>query len=215
MNKIKKKRKLAVRANRGLVVDQRKESILQLAKDLSSSDEVLKKFEKNIKKKVVSKKHNKYEEYQEELKEELLRVLTVVGSDSHYNLANTTDQAFGALAVDFCKQVIQEYKCETSSEKALAELLASSYIRYLKVANRLDTSISGDYLSKERNAFMTILSKELDRAFRTYLTALTTLKQLKNYPVRLNIKATTAFVAQNQQVNAMSKKVEANEKINT
>ena len=206
MKKIKKKGKLALRTNRGLVVDQRKESILQLAEDMYSADEVLKKFEKNIKKKVVSKKHSKREEYRRELKEELSKVLEVVGSDSHYNLANTTDETFGVLAVDFCKQIIQEYKCETPSEKALAELLTSAYIRYLRVANRLDTGISSDYLSKERNAFMTILSKELDRAFRAYLAALTTFKQIKSHPIRLNIKATTAFVAQNQQVNAMSKK---------
>jgi len=198
----KKKSRSLSKTGSGLTVDQRKRSILQkdvlrLAEDLYSSDEMLNSLYKSIKKKVVSKKHRK---------EELLKVLVVVGSDSHYNLANTTDETFGVLAVDFCKQIIQEYKCETPSEKALAELLTSAYIRYLRVANRLDTGISSDYLSKERNAFMTILSKELDRAFRAYLAALTTFKQIKSHPIRLNIKATTAFVAQNQQVNAMSKK---------
>jgi hypothetical protein len=45
------------------------------------------------------------------------------------------------------------------------------------------------------------MGKELDRANRIFLNALMTLKQLKNPPLELNIKAGNAFFGQNQQFN--------------
>jgi hypothetical protein len=46
------------------------------------------------------------------------------------------------------------------------------------------------------------MSKELDRANRQFITALTTLKQMKTPSIEINVTAKTAFVGKNQQFNA-------------
>ena len=46
-----------------------------------------------------------------------------------------------------------------------------------------------------------MISKELDRANRQFITALTTLKQIKAPSLEINVKTKAAFVAQNQQLN--------------
>jgi hypothetical protein len=46
-----------------------------------------------------------------------------------------------------------------------------------------------------------VMSKELDRANRQFITALTTLKQMKAPSIEINVTAKTAFVAENQQFN--------------
>ena len=59
-----------------------------------------------------------------------------------------------------------------------------------------------------------MLSKEVDKAHRQLIMALTTLKQIKNPPVEFNVKAKTAFLAQNQQINAVNNPVQQDENIN-
>ena len=49
---------------------------------------------------------------------------------------------------------------------------------------------------------MAVMGKELDRANRHYLTAIQTLRMLKQPPMQLNIRANTAVVGQNQIVQA-------------
>ena len=68
-------------------------------------------------------------------------------------------------------------------------------------------------ISSEKNGYLAILSKELDRAHRQLITALTTLRQIKNPPIEFNVKAKTAFVAQNQQINAINNPIQQNENI--
>lgn len=46
------------------------------------------------------------------------------------------------------------------------------------------------------------LGKELDRANRTYLSAIQTLRMMKQAPLQITVKAQTAFVGQNQMVQA-------------
>ena len=56
-----------------------------------------------------------------------------------------------------------------------------------------------------------MLSKERDRAHRQYLSTIMTLKQLKAPAIEMNIKAKTAFVSQNQQINVPQAPKENNE----
>ena len=45
------------------------------------------------------------------------------------------------------------------------------------------------------------MSKHIDRANRQFITALTTLKQIKMPSLAISVKTKAAFVAQNQQLN--------------
>ena len=54
------------------------------------------------------------------------------------------------------------------------------------------------------NGAYKVASQELDRANRHFINAVATLKQLKSPTMNIQVKATNAFVAQNQQVNTAS-----------
>jgi hypothetical protein len=60
---------------------------------------------------------------------------------------------------------------------------------------------NADGVSSEINGYCAVMSKELDRANRHYLSALATLKQLKSPPFQIQVRTQNAFVAQNQQIN--------------
>jgi len=60
---------------------------------------------------------------------------------------------------------------------------------------------AGEYLSKERTNHLSVMSKQLDQANRQFITALTTLKQIKMPSLAISVKTKAAFVAQNQQLN--------------
>ena len=69
----------------------------------------------------------------------------------------------------------------------------------------LSVYISGDRpITNELNNYYNFLSKEIDRAQRQYITGLQTLKQLKSPSLPVTIKTTTAYIAENQQVNSVT-----------
>lgn len=133
------------------------------------------------------------------------RELTRNELKSHYALTLTTTNNYSILLEEFCSQVIEEYDCKTPSEIALAEIVAGSFVRHLRIARRLEEFVSDGWLSNERNGMMAVLSKELDRASRMYLSSLMALKQIKSPKVDLNVIAKNAFIAQNQQFNSSHK----------
>lgn len=57
-------------------------------------------------------------------------------------------------------------------------------------------------ISENHRGYYSILSKELDRANRHFLSAYQTLIYLKQPPLKVQVKTTNAFIAQAQQFNA-------------
>ena len=171
--------------------EEKKDFFLHDARDIYSADKELKDFTETSRSKSA----------RGELIKKLYKILIAFELDTHYALAQTTSKEYQTLAIEFCKQLIQEYNCKTPSEKALAEIIAGAFVRQLRCAKRLEDCIGGS-LNSGGAAFMSALGKELDRATRTFLIALTTLKQIKNPPVKINVKPTAALIAQNQQINA-------------
>ncbi|EKD99967.1 MAG: hypothetical protein ACD_22C00127G0017 [uncultured bacterium] len=128
--------------------------------------------------------------------------LYIYGLDNHYPVAETVTSKLQPLVIQMTNDLIAEYSCKTTSEKALAELIAGAYGRYLSYSNTLTGSFNVEYLSSEKNGYFTLLGKEADRAYRQFITALTTLKQLKFPTPQINVRTNTAFVAGNQQINS-------------
>lgn len=183
--------------------EEKKGIILRDARDIYSADKMLKDFTEASRSKSA----------RGELIKKLGNTLIAFELNTHFALAETTSEGYRTLAVEFCKKLIQEYNCKTPSEKALAEIIAGAFVRQFRCAKRLEYCIGGS-LSPGGAVFISAIGKELDRATRTFLIALTTLKQIKNSPVKLNVKATTAFIAQNQQINATNNRgVDKNENI--
>lgn len=149
----------------------------------------------------VRKNSKRAEEFRKNFGEKYIPLLHSYELEKFDLLLDSFPKKYRALALKFVQQVIKEYDCKAPSEIALAEIVASAYIRQLRVTSRLYAGIEDDFLNTEKNSFTAILSKELDRAVRTYIIAITTLKHIKNPPIELKVKATTAFIAENQQVN--------------
>jgi hypothetical protein len=130
-------------------------------------------------------------------------IMTTMSADTHWDLVETVNPSYRGLAIEFTDQIIREYDCKTNSEKALATFIANAYIRTIDNSRRFNSCAeAGEHLSDERTRYLAMLSKQIDRANRQFLSALTTLKQIKSPVIEMNIRTKNAFIAQNQQINA-------------
>ena len=143
-------------------------------------------------------------------KEELWNKLSLVNnfSNNHINLANTVDNKLQTTVIELTNDIIKEYNCNTTLEKSLCEVIANSYWKIMGISKRLNSNLDFEYFWKERNQFLAILSKELDRANRNYLMSLNNLIEIKRPKMSLNIKTKNAYISQNQQINNNPKKDE-------
>ena len=131
------------------------------------------------------------------------KAISVVNLDTHGLLAIATRENYRTFSIEFDKQLIREYGCTTASEKALVQLIVSAHVRSLQYAAELSNNTgAGKPITSTRNGLYSVLSKEIDRANRQFITGLTALKQLKAPGLTVNVKTNTAFIAQNQQVNS-------------
>ncbi len=122
-------------------------------------------------------------------------------SHTHWHLANTVPDKIVTSVVEVANNLIKEYDCNTTLEKTLCEVVANSYGKILSISKRLNESLSFDYFWHERNGFISIMSKELDRANRSYLSAMSHLIEIKEPKTQIHIKTKNAYMAQNQQFN--------------
>ena len=121
---------------------------------------------------------------------------------SHIWLAETQKKwHLRTTIVELANNLIEEYECETTLEKTLCEVIANSYGKVMSISRKLDSSLSFEYFWHERNGFISIMSKELDRANRSYLSAMNQLIEIKEPKTSINIKTKNAYIAQNQQIN--------------
>lgn len=130
------------------------------------------------------------------------KVSVVASLENHSLLAEAFSERLRPLVIDTARQIESEYNCESASEKMLAEVVAGAYGRVIEYSREFNGSFRNKYLSNEKNQFYGIFSKEVDRAHRQLFSALVMLKQIKTPAIELNVRAKTAFVAQNQQFNA-------------
>jgi hypothetical protein len=148
------------------------------------------------------------EEEQEKAHEEYLSLLLPVmyglEVETHAALMGSLQQDYRGMAKELSTQIIKEYSCVTHAEKMLVEVIVNSFTRTLCASKELtEGSVApGASITENRTKYLAVLSKEHDRANRQFLSSLMMLKQIKAPTIEMNIKANTAFVAQNQQINA-------------
>lgn len=147
------------------------------------------------------------EKSEESVNKHTQEALMALGTESHLPLAISVSERFRPFAIAFIRQLREEYSCTTVSEKALGDATVNAYIRVLEFSSIVHRMTTDKYTSGDQNGFYGIASKELDRAHRQFVTALTLLKQFKNPPVDITVKAKAAFIAQNQQINATTEKL--------
>lgn len=127
--------------------------------------------------------------------------------DNHYAASDTVRKEYKPMVIEIANQIIAEYQCKGASEKAVAELAASAYARYMQYAASFQNIANIEWLSSEKNGLYANYSKEVDRAHRQFMMAISTLKQMKSPAPQINVRTNTAFVAQNQQVNAVKEEL--------
>jgi hypothetical protein len=130
----------------------------------------------------------------------LLKTLRTMGLDTKIQLAESIGDEYRSMAMDFADQLIIEYDCKTASEKALAQVIANAFARTMEYSNTLETCRNKS-VNTNLIGFYSMIGKELDRANKHFITNLMVLKQIKTPKIKINIKAGTAFVSENQQFN--------------
>ena len=143
----------------------------------------------------------KGKKFDKELNEKLNAALPIDSLNTHYELASTVGERIRPLVIEFARKIIVEYDCKTVSEKALAEVVVSAYARILECSKCMQDITLVKYTSNALNGLYEIISKELDRAHRHFVTSLATLRQIKSPTLEVNVRAQTAIIGQNQQFN--------------
>jgi hypothetical protein len=165
-------------------------------------DSTLKKLSTKIIPNYYNEKNKKKkDEIWEKLREASGDVMYGLETETHVLLMESVDRNYMLLAKDFSDQIIKDYSCTTSIEKALAEVITNAYIRILDNSRRLNNELNADQITQNRNIYFANLSKQLDRAHRQFDSAIFSLRQLKQPNVEVSVKATNAFLSQNQQIN--------------
>ncbi len=141
---------------------------------------------------------------EKQLVEKMNEAMPVVALDTHYILARGVMEEIRPFVIDFANQLAAEYDCKTPTEKALVEIVTAAYARILQFTGVMTRQVRDEHCSEILSNFYKVASQELDRANRHFTNALGTLKQIKSPAMTVQVKATNAFVAQNQQVNATS-----------
>jgi len=201
--KITKNRSLTKKEDRAIVkkisVEEAKDFLQQCVTVDCDPDRIMEELSEDLLPKIKSGKAGK--KVYEKINKAVFKALMIYGLDTHYPLAETVDEKYRPLAIEFSRQLVKEYNCQTSSEKALAEVIVNAYARILNYSQILNTCRKIDWLTNEKITYYSMISKELDRANRQFVTALITLKQFKTPSLEVNVKTKTAFISQNQQLN--------------
>lgn len=138
----------------------------------------------------------------DELQGKIEAAIPMLTLDNHCLAAEIVGERYRAFLMNFANELVEEYQCRTPSEKALAQHVASCYARILELSKRATAGAQLDSVTQNLTGYYAMVSKELDRAHRQFTSSLLVLKQIKSPNMEVNIQAKTAFISQNQQINA-------------
>ena len=167
-------------------------------------------LEEEILPKLINGTSKEKKDAKEKLEKREAQYLRALESETHVASMESLDEKYYGWLQQLTEKTIQEYGCTTELEKSLASLMASFHIRIVDNSKRLNDLLNSLYSpNKNEIHYLEILSRQIERAHRQFLSTVITLKQLKSPKVEMNIKTMTAFVSQNQQINVDKKNNEA------
>lgn len=132
----------------------------------------------------------------------LYKSLTLLEFEKGILLVSVIPEMYRTFAIDLSRKLQVEFDCQSPSEKATAELAALNYVRTLEAQNRINSYLATGTFTEVGVKFLAVISKELDRANRHYLTTIQVLKTMNQPPFSVNVKTQTAVIGQNQIVQA-------------
>ncbi len=152
---------------------------------------------------LAKKLANDRKSFTDEENKEFSDIIIAMNTTTHHRLlmeAMNESKDMTSIA-EFTDDIIKEYGCNTISERALCEVVALSYFSIMKVSREMKKHYDGTYYSNERTNMLNVLSKDLEKQNRMYLTSLQTLRTLKSPFWNIKISAKNAFIGENQQFN--------------
>ncbi len=161
---------------------------------------------KEIAREIYPKFFIKNEELSEKELELINEAFYGLGIETGSHLADLTPKKLRSLMANLRNELIKEFNCTTSTEKILVDTIVNAYARNLNYSKRLLNATELNRTSPEINGFIKEMSKEVDRANRHFLSALQTLKEIKQPELKVNIKTNTAFFGEKQEFNNNDKK---------
>jgi hypothetical protein len=141
--------------------------------------------------------------FTDEENKEFAGIVLSINTTNHHRLIMEAmrDERDRTSIAEYAEDLIKEYECKSITERSLCEVVALSYFSIMKTSKTLSQMHSVEYLSQEKNNFYSVLSKELEKQNRMYLTSLQTLRTLKSPFWWMRINAKNAFIGENQQFN--------------
>ncbi|MGW8185008.1 MAG: hypothetical protein ACWGHO_02760 [Candidatus Moraniibacteriota bacterium] len=147
------------------------------------------------------------EKDKEEMNEHLTTISFAYGVETGHIVSSCTNESFQKMAFQMKKELEKEFDCKSYSEKALVDLAVNGYVRAMRYSWKMEGNQT--YIGQKYDGYRNYLSHEIDRAQRHYISAIETLKFMKQPSLRVNIKTNNAFVGENQQFNNNAKNNEA------
>jgi hypothetical protein len=134
---------------------------------------------------------------------DVFKAITLFEFDKGLLMTRVVPEEYRAFAIDFMQKLQVEYNCVTPSEKANCEIVAVNYCQYLEAQRQLNNAlvISDTGKNGSANNFISLMSKEKDRAYRHYESALLNLRTAKQPPMNVTVKAEVANIADKQVVS--------------
>lgn len=139
------------------------------------------------------------------------KAMTLMEFDKGVLLLNSVSDLYRVFALEFSKNIQIEYNCKTPSEKSLAHVTSLNYVRILDIQQKINSYLEMKTINPNGIGYLNVMSKELDRAERHYLTSLQALKTIKSPSFEVNIKTNTAVVGQNQIVQSNNRQNKPND----
>lgn len=130
----------------------------------------------------------------------ITQVLALREFDNGLLLAEASSELVRVCVAQFSKDLMQQYKCDTVAKKSLAEITALNFGRILSIQKYLLGFARKDEYSDLTSKIVGVLSKELDRAQRHYLTSLQALEMGVQLPLRVNIHTHSTNIANQQAI---------------
>lgn len=154
---------------------------------------------KKIAKEIIPKYRIKKEEINKEDEEKMGKAVMDLRFENDLSIIEAVEGKYRGMMLELKRNIIKEYGCKTFSEKALVDLAVNAYSRNLTMSRMLVNTTTAGHTTKELNIYLSIMSKDIDRANRHFVTAIETLKQFKQPNLKVNIKSKNAFIVDKQQ----------------
>jgi len=146
----------------------------------------------------------------DEVMKNILAVSLTYSQESGCALMESIKTNYRGFALQLRESLQQEFDCKNPSEIALVDQVVNSHIRKITYSRLMESHNEPQWLSREKVALLNFYSRETDRAHRQFISALETLKFMKQPSIKVNVKTNTAFVGGNQQFNNNQTKEDEN-----